>query len=90
MRGRKEEIMTCSPVSHEVVVPFIGFTASIGNASTDLRAHSAAASRPGARQARFTDGRETEDRSSPDVIEYLAIAFVAMAVAFGPAVVSLL
>jgi hypothetical protein len=75
--------MTYSQVSPRVVVPFIGFTAAIGNASTDLRAHSAAASRPGAR-------RETEDRSSPDVIEYLAIAFVALAVAFGPAVVALL
>ena len=82
--------MTYSPVSPQVVVPFIGFTASIGNASRDLRARNAAAFRPGAVEARFTDGRETDDRSSPDVIEYLAIAFVAMAVAFGPAIVSLL
>jgi hypothetical protein len=73
-------MMTCSPVSTQVVVPVIGFTASLGNASSRL----------GTGQARFGNGRETEDRSSPDVIEYLAIAFVALAVAFGPAIVSLL
>jgi hypothetical protein len=64
--------MACSQVSQQVVVPDIGFAASIGT------------------QSRYGKGRETEDRSSPDVIEYLALAFVALAVAFGPAIVSLL
>jgi hypothetical protein len=31
-----------------------------------------------------------DDRSSPKLIKYLAIGFVAMAVAFGPAIVALL
>jgi hypothetical protein len=77
--------MTYSSASPQVVVPVIGFTASVG-----WSFRNAAASRPGTGEARLINGRETEDRSSPDVIEYLAIAFVALAVAFGPAIVSLL
>ena len=72
--------MAGSQASQQVVVPDIGFAASFGP-----RAYNASAS--GSRSGK---GRETADRSSPDVIEYLAIGFVAMAVAFGPAVVSLL
>jgi hypothetical protein len=92
IRGRKEEIMTCSPVSQQVVVPVIGFTASVGNASVYLRARNAMVSRPGAGEARLGKGRDVEDRygGSPDMIDYLAVAFVVMAVAFGPAIVSLL
>ena len=63
--------MTSSQISPQVVVPDIGFAASIGPQ---------AASR----------GPETDDRSSPKLIEYLAIGFVAIAVAFGPAIVALL
>jgi len=72
--------MAFTQVSQQVVIPEIGFAASIGP-----RARNA-----GASGSRYGKGRETEDRSSPDVIEYLAIGFVALAVAFGPAVVALL
>lgn len=65
--------MASTQVSQQVVVPDIGFAASIGP-----------------RPPRSGKGREAEDRSSPDVVEYLAIGFVAMAVAFGPAIVALL
>ena len=43
-----------------------------------------------ASENRYGKGRETDDRSSPKLIEYLAIGFVAMAVAFGPAIAALL
>jgi hypothetical protein len=39
-----------------------------------------------ASENRYGNARETNDRSSPNLIEYLAIGFVAMAVAFGPAI----
>jgi len=71
--------MTSSQISPQVVVPDIGFAASIGPQ---------AASR--ASENRYGRGRETDDRSSPKLIEYLAIGFVAMAVAFGPAIAALL
>ena len=70
--------MTSSQIFPQVVVPDIGFAASIGPQ---------AGSR--ASQNRYGMGRETDDRSSPNLIEYLAIGFVAMAVAFGPAIVAL-
>jgi len=71
--------MTSSQIFPQVVVPDIGFAASIGPQ---------AGSR--ASENRYGKGRETDDRSSPKLIEYLAIGFVAMAVAFGPAIVALL
>ena len=71
--------MTSSQIFPQVVVPDIGFAASIGPQ---------AASR--ASENRYGRGPETDDRSSPKLIEYLAIGFVAMAVAFGPAIVALL
>jgi hypothetical protein len=77
IRGRKEEIMTSSQISPQVVAPDIGFAASIGPQ---------AGSR--ASENRYRKGVETDDRSSPNLIEYLAIGFVAMALAFGPAIVA--
>jgi hypothetical protein len=77
IRG-KEEIMTSSQISPQVIVPDIGFAASIGPQG---------GSRASENRAR---DRETDDRSSPKLIEYLAVGFVAIAVAFGPPIAALL
>ena len=68
--------MTSSQISPQVVVPDIGFAASIGPQAGS-----------GASENRYGKGREM---SSPSLIEYFAIGFIAIAVAFGPAIVALL
>ena len=71
--------MTSSQISPQVVVPDIGFAASIGPQAGS-----------GASENRYGKGREVDDRPSASLIEYLAIGFVAIAAAFGPAIVALL
>jgi hypothetical protein len=78
IRDRKEEIMTAQ-ISLQVVVPDFGFAASIGPQAGS-----------GASENRYGKGREMDDRSSPSLIEYFAIGFIAIAVVFGPAIVALL
>ena len=66
----REEIMTSSQISPQVVVPDIGFAASIGPQAGS-----------GASENRYSKGRKMDDRSSPSLIEYFAIGFIAIAVA---------
>jgi len=79
IRDRKEEVMTSSQISLQVVVPDFGFAASIGPQAGS-----------GASENRYGKGREMDDRSSPSLIEYFAIGFIAIAVAFGPAAIAAL
>jgi len=71
--------MTSSQISLQVVVPDLGFATSIGPQAGS-----------GASENRYGKGREMDDRSSSSLIEYFAIGFIAIAVAFGPAIVALL
>jgi hypothetical protein len=79
--------MICSPVPRQMAVPEIGFAAFIGPS-----ARNAGTSPSGAGASSSSNGCETEARYDrpPDVVDYLALAFVVTALAFGPAIVSLL